>query len=92
MKQNIKKLTGLGSDHVSQDPEGLGLHVDAAAAPVSEVQVLLCTLDGLIDRGGAVYKTLFNWESTATTDRGRQTPRNQTRSTTRHRSESFRDF
>lgn len=74
----IWKLTGLGSGHVGQDPEGLGLHAGAAAAPLVHVRVLLCTLDGLIDRGGAVYKTFFNWESTANPHR------NQTRSTPRH--------
>lgn len=85
MKQD-RRLTGLGSGHVGQKPEGLGLHVGTAAAPFAQVRVLLCTLDGLIDGGGAVYETIFYWESTATTDRGRQTPhRNQTRSTPRHR-------
>lgn len=71
MKQDdITTLTGLGAGHMSQDPEGLGLHGGTAAAPVQvQVQVLLCGLDGLIDGGGAVYEAIFYWESTATTDR-----------------------
>lgn len=64
---------------MGQDLEGLGLHVGAAAAPFTQVRLLLCTLDGLIDGGGAVYETIFNWESTATTDRGRQPPPPETK-------------
>lgn len=68
-----RDLTGLSPGHVGQDPEGLGLHVDTAAASFAQVRLLLCALDGLIDGRGAVYDTIFNWERTATTDRGRQT-------------------
>lgn len=61
-------LTGLGSSHVGQDPERLGLHVDAAAPPIGLLRVPVGTLDGLIDGGGAVC--LSNWHSTATTHSG----------------------
>lgn len=54
------RLTGLASGRVGQDPEGLGLCAGAAAVPLIQDRVLLCTLDGLIDGGGAVYEAISN--------------------------------
>lgn len=68
------ELTRLGSGHVGQDPEGLGPHVAAAVPSVAHVRVFVGALDSLIDGGAAVYQTFSNWDSTATTHRGRRAP------------------
>lgn len=62
---------------MGQDPEGLGLHVGAAAAPFAQLRVLLRALDGLIDQRGAVHEAVHDWDRTGTTDRGRHVAHDQ---------------
>lgn len=59
---------------MGQDPEGLGLHVAAVAPSIAHIRVIVGALDSLIDGGAAVYQTFSNWDSTATTHRGRHAP------------------
>ena len=68
------KLTGLSSCHVGEDPEGLGLHGGSALSPLPHVRVPPGALHGLIDRRGAVYEMIFNWETTVTTSPPTHTP------------------
>ena len=64
VRRRQRTLTGLGLGHVGQNSEGLGLRSGATAAPLPQIRVPLCALDGLVDRGGAVHRPLLTWGRT----------------------------
>lgn len=62
-------LTVFSAGDVGEEAEGLGLQVGGSPCPLSRLQHFFARIHSLIHWGSTVYNTLFNRQTTATTER-----------------------
>lgn len=62
-------LTVFSAGDMGKEAEGLGLHVGSSPCPLSRLQHFSAGIHSLIHWGSTVYNTLFNRQTTVTTER-----------------------